>query len=393
MPALLLSPQSGRRAHSSPEVGRPCAPTEQDAHEAGANSVGSGHGSQRRWRIWMNITDFDYDLPAELIAQEPARPRDSSRMLVLHPGTGEIEHRAFRDFVSYLRSDDVVVLNDTRVIRARLHGRREPGGGRAEVLLLSEREGGVWEALVAPGRRLPVGRQIVFGEGELRAEVMGRTPAGGRLIRFEGVGDVRADIERLGEMPLPPYIHRGLDQESDYQTVYAQTPGASAAPTAGFHFTPELLEMVKARGQAVAYVTLHIGLGTFRPIHVERVEDHEMHVERYAVPEATAKLVLEAKSQGQRVIAVGTSTARALESAAAETGKVRPGAGETDLFITPGYRFRVVDGLLTNFHMPRSTLLLLVCAFAGREAILRAYRGAVEQRYRFLSFGDAMLIV
>jgi S-adenosylmethionine:tRNA ribosyltransferase-isomerase len=341
----------------------------------------------------MNIADFDYHLPPELIAQEPARPRDSSRLLVLHRDTGEIEHRLFPDLLGYLRADDVIVVNDTRVLRARLHGVREPGGGRAEVLLLSEREGGVWEALVTPGRRIPVGRSIAFGEGDLRAEVVARTPAGGRLLRFTAAGDVRAAIERVGQVPLPPYVHRALDDESDYQTVYAHTPGASAAPTAGFHFTPEMLEAVKARVHAVAHLTLHIGVSTFRPIHVARVEDHEMHVESYAIPEATACLVTAAKRDRQRLLAVGTSAARALEAAADETGQVRAGAGETDLFITPGYRFRVVDALLTNFHMPRSTLLLLVCAAAGAELILRAYREAVAGRYRFLSFGDAMLII
>jgi S-adenosylmethionine:tRNA ribosyltransferase-isomerase len=345
----------------------------------------------------MNIADFDYHLPSELIAQEPARPRDSSRLLVLHRGTGEVEHRAFRDILCYLAPDDVIVVNDTRVIRARLWGRREPGGGRAEVLLLAEHGDSVWEGLVTPGRRLPPGRRIVFGEGELKAEVLERTASGGRLLRFSGTGDVRSHLERLGEVPLPPYIHRPLDEEADYQTVYARAPGAAAAPTAGLHFTPEMLEAVRARVRAVVSLTLHIGVSTFRPIHVEQIEEHEMHAESYSIPAATATLVTETTAQGSRVVAVGTSTARALEAAAqggaASAPVVRPGLGETDLFIFPGYRFRVVKALLTNFHMPRSTLLLLVCGFAGREAVLRAYREAVERRYRFLSFGDAMLIV
>jgi len=350
-------------------------------------------------RVCMNIADFDYDLPSELIAQEPARPRDSSRLLVLHRETGKVEHRVFRDLVAYLAPDDVIVLNDTRVIRARLWGRREPGGGRAEVLLLAEHGENVWEGLVTPGRRLPPGRQIVFGEGELKADVLERTASGGRLLRFSGVGDVRSQLERLGEVPLPPYIHRPLDEEADYQTVYASAPGAAAAPTAGLHFTPEMLEAVRAQVRAVVSLTLHIGVSTFRPIHVEQIEEHEMHAESYAIPEATATLATDAA----RVVAVGTSTARALEAATQENGAasvggtpvplVRPGLGETDLFIFPGYRFRVVKALLTNFHMPRSTLLLLACGFAGREAVLRAYREAVERRYRFLSFGDAMLIV
>jgi S-adenosylmethionine:tRNA ribosyltransferase-isomerase len=340
----------------------------------------------------MRVAELDYDLPPELIAQEPARPRDSSRLLVLHRETGEIEHRMFRELVQYLKGEDVVVLNDTKVIRARLKGRRHPGGGKAEVLLLSRQEDGAWEALVTPGRRLGPGREIVFGEGELRAEVLERTPSGGRRLCFSGAGDLEAALERLGEVPAPPYVHRPIQQESDYQTVYARIPGASAAPTAGLHFTPEIVEQVRARVHAVTYVTLHIGLGTFRPIHAENVEEHDMHAESYAVPRPTAQIVSEALDQGRRVVAVGTSTARALE-AAAEGGKIRPGAAETDLFIRPGYEFRVLGALLTNFHMPRSTLLLLICAFADREQVLRAYRQAVEMNYRFLSFGDAMLLV
>ncbi len=341
----------------------------------------------------MDTADFDYDLPPHLIAQEPARPRDSSRMLVLHHASAEIEHRGFRDFLSYLTPQDIVVLNDTRVIRARLLGRRYPGGGSAQVLLLAEREEGVWEALATPGRRLLPGRRIVFGEGELWAEVLARTAAGGRLLRFSGSGDVRARLEQLGEVPLPPYVHRALQDDGDYQTVYARVPGASAAPTAGFHFTPELLGAVAAKVRAVVSLTLHVGVSTFRPIHTAHVEDHEMHVESYHLPDETARRVSEQVAAGQRVVAVGTSTARALESAMEEAGRVRAGDGETALFITPGYRFRALGALLTNFHLPRSTLLLLVCAFAGRETILRAYRQAVEREYRFLSFGDAMLIV
>jgi len=340
----------------------------------------------------MDISEFDYHLPEALIAQEPARPRDSSRLLVLRRETGEIEHRLFRDLLEYLRQDDVVVFNDTRVIRARLRGRRLPGGGKAEVLLLADCGGGVWEALVTPGRRLPPGREIVFGDGGLRAQILERTEAGGRLVRFTSEIDVREAIEQMGEVPLPPYVHRPLDQESDYQTVFARFPGASAAPTAGLHFTPEMAEAVRERAAAMISVTLHVGVGTFRPVHVERVEDHVMYVERYAVSQETARLVNAGIEQGRRVVVIGTSTARALE-ASAEGGKVQPGARATDLFIVPGYRFQVVGALLTNFHMPRSTLLLLVCALAGRDTVLRAYREAVEQGYRFLSFGDAMLIV
>ena len=341
----------------------------------------------------MHIAELDYDLPPELIAQEPARPRDSSRMIVLHRDTGRVEHRRFRDFPDALSRNDVVVLNDTRVIRGRLKGRREPGGGRAEVLLLSELEDGLWEALVTPGRRLQPGREMVFGEGELRAEVGERTPSGGRLVRFFGEQDVSAALSRLAEVPIPPYVHRPLHDESDYQTVYARVPGASAAPTAGLHFTPEIVEAVRRRAQAVVRVTLHVGLGTFRPIRTETVEDHTMHAERYSIPEETAEMVTRAAHEGRRVVVVGTSTARALESAADESGALRAGAGETNLFITPGYRFRSVGALLTNFHMPRSTLLALVSAFATREHVMRAYRQAVEMNYRFLSFGDAMLIL
>lgn len=341
----------------------------------------------------MDIAAFDYQLPPELIAQEPARPRDSSRMLVVHRASGELEHRCFRDFPGYLGPDDTLVLNDTRVIRARLRGRRLPGGGAAELLLLGEREPGLWEALASPGRRLPLGRRIVFGDGALWAEIVGRSPTGGRLVRFSHPEGVQEALERLGEVPLPPYIHRPVDREEDYQTVYAHAPGAAAAPTAGLHFTPELLAAARARVRCLVTVTLHIGLATFRPVRAGRVENHEMHAESYAVPEATARAVSAAVAEGRRVVAVGTSTVRALESCADERGRVHAGAGETGLFIIPGYRFRVVGALLTNFHVPRSTLLLLVCAFAGRELILRAYQEAVAQRYRFLSFGDCMLIL
>ena len=341
----------------------------------------------------MHIAELDYELPPQLIAQEPARPRDSSRMLVLHRDSGQVEHRHFRSLPDYLSREDVVVLNNTRVIRGRLKGHRQPGGGRAEVLLLSEREEGLWEALVTPGRRIQPGREIVFGAGELRAEVVERTASGGRLVRFFGVPDVPGALSRLAEVPIPPYVHRPLRHESDYQTVYARVPGASAAPTAGLHFTPETVEAVRRRVHAIVHVTLHVGLGTFRPIRTEKVEDHTMHVERYAIPQQTAEVVTQALEERRRVAVVGTSTGRALEAAAGDNGTLRAGAGETSLFITPGYRFRSVGALLTNFHMPRSTLLAFVCAFATREQIMRAYRQAVEMRYRFLSFGDAMLIL
>ncbi|MFB3881851.1 MAG: tRNA preQ1(34) S-adenosylmethionine ribosyltransferase-isomerase QueA [Armatimonadota bacterium] len=341
----------------------------------------------------MHISELDYDLPPELIAQQPARPRDSSRLLVLHRTTGQIEHRLFRDLPACLTGDDVVVLNDTRVIRARLLGHREPGGGKAEVLLLAERGDGLWEALVSPGRRMPPGRRLVFGDGRLEAEVVDRTPGGARLLRFEGAQDVRGAIALLGELPTPPYVHRPIEQESDYQTVYASVSGASAAPTAGLHFTEPLLQQVRGRVHDVVHVTLHIGLGTFRPIHTETVEEHDIHSEWFEVPGHTAEVVSQALADRRRVVAVGTSTARALEAATDARGRVRAEAAETKLFITPGYRFRATGALLTNFHLPRSTLLALVFALAGRDLILRAYREAVAMRYRFLSFGDAMLIV
>ena len=341
----------------------------------------------------MHSAEFDYHLPPELIAQAPARPRDASRMLVLHRASGEIEHRGFRDLPSYLGVDDILILNDTRVIRARLRGRRQPGGGKVEALLLCEQGDGVWEALVSPGRRAPIGREIIFGEGELRAEVTARTASGGRLLRFSGTDDIAGALARLGEVPLPPYIHEPLVDEAEYQTTYARAPGSSAAPTAGLHFSAEMLEAVRARVHAAAFVTLHIGVGTFRPIRSEQVEDHRMYPESYVIPEATAGIVSQGRAEGRRILAVGTSTARALEAATGEDGVVRSGPGETDLFIRPGYEFRTVGGLLTNFHLPRSTVLVLVCALAGRSLVLRAYREALERRYRFLSFGDAMLIL
>jgi S-adenosylmethionine:tRNA ribosyltransferase-isomerase len=340
----------------------------------------------------MDTSNFEYQLPPELIAQEPARPRDSSRLLVLHRDHGEMEHRRFRDLPQYLRGSDVVVLNETLVIKARLHGRRA-GGGKAKVLLLEELASGVWEALVSPGRRLLPGREIAFPALNLRAEILSRTATGGRLLRFHGSAEVIASLATWGETPLPPYITRPLEHESDYQTVYARLPGSSAAPTAGLHFTPEMLEQVRGRVSGVAHLALHIGLATFRPIRAERVEEHDMHTEKYVIPEDTADLVSQAIAENRRVLAIGTTTVRALESATGEEGRTRPGSGETDLFIRPGYRFRATGALLTNFHLPRSTLLVLVCAFAGRENIRRAYAEAVEQRYRFLSFGDAMLIL
>jgi S-adenosylmethionine:tRNA ribosyltransferase-isomerase len=341
----------------------------------------------------MHISELDYDLPEELIAQEPIRPRDASRMLVLHRQTGELEHRVFLDLPEYLRPDDVVVLNNTRVLRARLRGRREPGGGKVEALLLTEREPGLWEALVYPGQRAQPGRQVTLLEGRLHAEVIARTEDGGRLLRFQEGEEVLEAIAQAGEVPLPPYIHQPVQDEHDYQTVYADVPGASAAPTAGLHFTETSLAAVRAAVQEVVYVTLHTGLGTFRPVQTERVEDHQMHNEWYSIPPETARVVNAARREGRRVVAVGTTSARALEAAVQADGSLKEGPAETALFITPGCQFKVVGALLTNFHMPRTTLLALLFAFAGREQVLRAYQEAVRQRYRFLSFGDAMLVI
>lgn len=341
----------------------------------------------------MRVSDFDYELPEDLIAQQPVEPRDAARLLVVDRETGRLEHRRFRDLPRYLTAGDVLVLNDTRVIPARLFGLKEPTGGRVEVLLLERREPDVWEALVRPGRRVPAGSRVAFGQGGLRAVVLDRTEAGGRLLRFEPAGELDRRLGELGQMPLPPYIRAPLCDPERYQTVYARQEGSAAAPTAGLHFTPALLRQVADHGVQVAYLTLHVGLGTFRPVQVERIEEHTMHAEYYAVPEATAAAVNKARRDGRRVVAVGTTVARTLEAAAGDDGAVRAGEGRTDLFIYPGYRWKVVDGLVTNFHLPRSTLLMLVSAFLGRERTLAAYEEAVRQRYRFFSFGDAMLIL
>jgi S-adenosylmethionine:tRNA ribosyltransferase-isomerase len=368
----------------------------------------------------MNISEFDYTLPSELIAQTPAEPRDSSRLLVVHRATGEIEHRVFREIGDYLRPGDLLVANQSRVLPARLRGVKAETGGQVEVLLLAVR-GDLgpdhWEALVRPGKRLREGQRLVFGDGALSAEIIARTPAGGRVVRLSTPdGDVPAALGRLGTMPLPPYIHAPLRDAERYQTVYSRTPGSAAAPTAGLHFTPELLAALEGRGIAVAFVTLHIGLDTFRPIEEDDLTTHQMHSEEIELDAETAARVNATRAAGGRVVAVGTTSVRVLESAAAlaagqplsapgtesapplpiEAGEapvVVPFRGRTSLFITPGHQFRAVDVMLTNFHLPRSTLVVLVSAFAGRELILRAYAEAVAERYRFYSFGDAMLIL
>lgn len=341
----------------------------------------------------MKLSDFDYDLPEELIAQEPAPRRDESRLMVLFRREDKIEHRLFRDVVDYLSPGDVLVLNDTRVIPARLTGKKVNGGGEVEVLLLKRLDRERWEALVRPGRRLPPGARLVFGDGLVEGLVEETTETGGRVISFFSSVPFREVLFRLGKMPLPPYVKKYPDDPQRYQTVYARQEGSAAAPTAGLHFTTELIDKIQSMGIEPIRVLLHVGLGTFRPVRVEDITRHHMHAEYYEITPEAAQAINLARARGGRVIAVGTTTTRCLETAATGEGQVRPGAGWTDIFIYPGYRFKAIDGLVTNFHLPRSTLLMMVSAFAGREKILHAYRTAVQMRYRFFSFGDAMLIL
>ena len=340
----------------------------------------------------MKKSDFYYDLPPELIAQTPLPRRDGSRLLCLDRETGETEHRHFYDLPELLREGDCLVLNDSRVLPARLIGHRVPGGGVCEILLLTQREEDLWECLVRPGKKLRPGAKVSFGDGTLTAVVEAEVSDGNRLVRFSYEGIFMEVLEALGEMPLPPYIKKKLTDRERYQTVYSKEPGSAAAPTAGLHFTQALLEQIRAKSVKICYVTLHVGLGTFRPVKEENILDHEMHSEFCIIPEETARLVNETKRAGGRVIAVGTTSCRTLESFAAEDGTLRPCSGWTDIFIYPGYRFRCIDALITNFHLPESTLIMLVSALAGRETILRVYREAVDLRYRFFSFGDAMFI-
>ncbi len=341
----------------------------------------------------MKLSDFDYYLPEELIAQEPAAFRDRSRLLVLHRDTGQTEHRRFSDCVNYFSPGDVLVLNNTRVIPARLIGVKEGTGARIEVVLLKRAALNTWEALVKPGKRVRPGTRIIFGEGMLAAEAVGTTEAGGRVLSFSYDGVFEDILDRLGQMPLPPYIRKELHDRERYQTVYARFPGSAAAPTAGLHFTPELLERIRNSGIHTAELLLHVGLGTFRPVKTENILEHRMHAEYYEISPQAAAAVNRARQEGGRIISVGTTTTRTLETVTGDDGMVRPGSGWTDIFIYPGYRFKAVDVLITNFHLPKSTLLMLVSAFAGREKVLEAYRQAVSQGYRFFSFGDAMLIV
>ena len=332
-----------------------------------------------------------YDLPEERIAQTPVEPRDHSRLMVLHRDTHEIEHRHFYDVIDYLNPGDCMVINETKVIPARLYGER-PTGGACEVLLLKQVGPKKWETLVRPGKKLRPGAEVIFGDGRLRCRVLETTDAGGRIVEFECEGTFEAALDALGEMPLPPYIHEKLQDRNRYQTVYARQDGSAAAPTAGLHFTPELLERIRQKGIDIVPVLLHVGLGTFRPVKVENIEDHEMHTEYFEVTEDAARRINAARERGGRVIAVGTTSVRTLESAA-ENGRVRAMRGDTNIFIKPGYQYQMVDALITNFHLPGSTLVMLVSALYDRERILDAYRVAVKEQYRFFSFGDAMLIL
>ena len=341
----------------------------------------------------MKTSDFYFDLPQEQIAQDPLKDRSSSRLLVLDKETGEYEHRVFRDIVDYLHPGDCLVLNNTKVIPARLFGEKEGTGAHIEILLLKRRENDIWETLVKPGRKAKPGTKISFGGGLLTGEVMDVVEEGNRLIRFSYEGIFEEILDQLGQMPLPPYITHQLKDKNRYQTVYAKYDGSAAAPTAGLHFTPELLKQVKEMGVEIAEVTLHVGLGTFRPVKVENVLEHHMHSEFYMIDEEAAEKINRTRENGGRVICVGTTSCRTIESAADENGRLKASSGWTDIFIYPGYRFQVLDCLITNFHLPESTLIMLVSALAGREHILAAYEEAVKQGYRFFSFGDAMLIV
>lgn len=340
----------------------------------------------------MKTSDFYYDLPKELIAQDPLEDRSSSRLLHLSMKDGSIEHRHFTDVLEYLHPGDCLVINDTRVIPARLYGHKEETGALIEILLLKRRENDIWECLVKPGKKARPGARIIFGDGILKGEIIDIVDEGNRLIQFHYDGIFEEILDQLGEMPLPPYITHKLKDRNRYQTVYAKHDGSAAAPTAGLHFTQELLGEVQKKGVKIAHVTLHVGLGTFRPVKVDDVEQHHMHSEFYVVEEDQAALINDTKKQGGRVISVGTTSCRTLESAAGEDGILRPGSGWTDIFIYPGYHFKMIDGLITNFHLPESTLMMLVSALAGKDRIMAAYEEAVRERYRFFSFGDAMII-
>ena len=340
----------------------------------------------------MKTSDFYYDLPQELIAQTPLDKRDTSRLMTLDRASGAVEHHHFYELPDFLNPGDCLILNNSRVLPARLLGQRLPGGGACEVLLLIARGDKTWEGLVRPGRKMRTGAKLSFGEGELTAQVVEELPDGNRLVRFDYEGSFLEVLDRLGNMPLPPYIKEELQDQERYQTVYSKVLGSAAAPTAGLHFTPELLEKIAARGVGIGYVTLHVGLGTFRPVKEEEITEHEMHSEFCTIPQETADLINRTKANGGRCICVGTTSCRTLESWAAEVGHMEAKAGWTNIYIYPGYKFKVMDALVTNFHLPESTLIMLVSAFAGREHVLAAYNEAVKEKYRFFSFGDAMFL-
>lgn len=340
----------------------------------------------------MNVKDFYFDLPEEQIAQDPLKDRSASRLLVLDKKTGEYRHKVFKDIVHYLKPGDCLVLNNTKVIPARLYGEKEGTQAKIEILLLKRKENDVWETLVKPGKKAKPGTRIIFGNGLLVGEVIDIVEKGNRLIQFHYDGIFEEILDQLGQMPLPPYIHHQLEDKNRYQTVYAKYDGSAAAPTAGLHFTPELLQQVRDMGVDIAEVTLHVGLGTFRPVKVENVLEHHMHSEFYMINEEAAEKINRTKEQGGRIICVGTTSCRTIESAADENGRIRPCSGWTEIFIYPGYQFKVLDCLITNFHLPESTLLMLVSALAGREHVLAAYEEAVREGYRFFSFGDAMFL-
>lgn len=339
----------------------------------------------------MKVTDFDYELPEELIAQTPIEKRDESRLMVLDRKEQTIEHKHFKDIIDYLEPGDVLVRNNTKVIPARLYGKKETGA-KVEFLLLNNMEKDIWECIVRPGNKLHIGAKVIFGDGLLKAEVLDTMPGGTRKVEFHYEGIFNEILDKIGLMPLPPYIHESLKENDRYQTVYAKYDGSAAAPTAGLHFTPELLKKIEEKGIDIANVTLHVGIGTFRPVKEDTVEAHQMHSEHFYIKEEDCEKINKAKKSGHRVIAVGTTSCRVLETIADDNGYVKPTEGDTQIFIYPGYKFRCLDALITNFHLPQSTLVMLVSALAGKDYIMKAYKEAVEQKYRFFSFGDAMLI-
>lgn len=340
----------------------------------------------------MKTSDFYYDLPKELIAQTPVEPRDSSRLLVLGRNNGEIEHKHFYDIIDCLNEGDLLVANDSRVLPARIFGIKDETGAKVEFLLLKQISGNTWETLCKPGKKAKVGAKFTFGEGTLKATVVEVKDDGNRVVDFECDENFYTTLDKIGQMPLPPYITAELENRERYQTVYSHELGSAAAPTAGLHFTNELMDRIRTKGVNIAYVTLHVGLGTFRPVKVDDVTNHKMHSEHYEIPQETAELIKQTKANGKRVIAVGTTSCRTLESVASQYGEIIACEGFTDIFIYPGYQFKVLDGLITNFHLPESTLIMLVSAFAGFDNVMNAYKTAVEEKYRFFSFGDAMFI-